>query len=145
MAKTTEQKRYGLIQKIKVAQKQLALDDDNYRAVLRRITGKSSCKDCDLLQLQRVIAEFERLGFQPTRPNLGRKPLHTTDVSAMMNKLSALLATANKTWAYANGIAKKMFQKDEVNQLSAEELRKLIAALNYHVIKQQTAAINAKK
>lgn len=141
--KTYEEKRNGLIKKIKVAQKQLALDDDNYRAILLRVTGKSSCADCDLVQLQRVEAEMERLGFQPTTKSIGRKPLHLTDVSELMNKVAVLLKNANKSWEYADGMARRMFQKDKVNQLDAVQLRKLIAALNYHYLKMQ--AEQAKK
>ncbi|MDK4527355.1 DUF1018 domain-containing protein, partial [Kingella kingae] len=78
-----------------------------------------------LLQLQRVVTKMEQLGFKPTRKNIGTKPLHKTDVSAMMNKLAALLATSGKSWAYADGMAKRMFGKEQVNQLDAMSLRKL--------------------
>ncbi|WP_244903126.1 phage protein GemA/Gp16 family protein [Simonsiella muelleri] len=60
---TYEQRRQGLIAKIHVAKTQLALDDDNYRAILQRVTAKSSCAEMNLQELQRVMAEMERLGF----------------------------------------------------------------------------------
>lgn len=50
---------------IKIAQKQLGLDDDVYRAKLHMITGKSSTKDMTETERQKVITEFRRLGFQP--------------------------------------------------------------------------------
>lgn len=134
---TPEQKRKGLIAKIHVAKAQLNMEDDMYRQFLRETTGHSSCKELDLLQLQRVMAKMERLGFKPTRKNIGTKPLHKTDVSAMMNKLTALLATSGKSWAYADGMARHMFGKEQVNQLDAMSLRKLIAALNIHILKEQ--------
>lgn len=137
--KTTEEKRQGLIAKIHVAKAQLALDDDNYRAILQRITGQNSSKNCDLQQLQRVMTEMERLGFKPTKKSIGRKPLHFTDVSDLMAKLGVLLQQSEKSWEYANGMAQQMFKKEQVNQLKATELRKLIAALNYHNLKQQAA------
>lgn len=137
--KTTEQKRQGLIAKIHVAKDQLALDDDNYRAILKRITGKLSCKQMNLLELQNMMAEMERLGFKPTKKSIGRKPLHFTDVSDLMAKLGVLLQQSEKSWEYANGMAQRMFKKEQVNQLNAMELRKLIAALNYHNLKQQAA------
>lgn len=108
--KTTEQKRQGLIAKIHVAKDQLALDDDNYRAILLRVTGQNSSKNCDLQQLQRVMAEMERLGFKPTKKSIGRKPLHLTDVSDLMAKLGVLLQQSEKSWEYADGMAKRMFQ-----------------------------------
>ena len=140
---TYEQRRQGLIAKIHVAKTQLALDDDNYRAILQRVTAKSSCAEMNLQELQRVMAEMERLGFKPTKKSIGRKPLHFTDVSDLMAKLGKLLQLTEKSWAYANGMAKQMFQKDNVNQLNAAELRKLIAELNYHYLKVQ--AKQAKK
>lgn len=143
MAKTYEEKRKGLIAKIKVAQKELALDDDNYRAILKRITGKLSCKQMNLLELQKIMAEMERLGFKPTKKSIGRKPLHLTDVSELMNKIAVLLKEIDKTWEYANGIAKRMFQKDNVNQLNEQQLRKVLIALNYQNLKVQAA--QAKK
>lgn len=145
MAKTYEQKRKGLIAKIKVAQKQLALDDDNYRAILLRVTGQSSCADCDLLQLQRVEAEMERLGFKPTTKSIGRKPLHVTDVTELMNKIAVLLKENGKTWEYANGIAQRMFKNNniKINQLNEQQLHKVLIALNYQHLKAQ--AEQAKK
>lgn len=134
---TAEQKRKGLIAKIHVGKQQLNMEDDVYRQFLYEITGQDSCKEMDLFQLQRVMAKMERLGFNPTRKNIGAKPLHKTDVSAMMNKLAALLATSGKSWAYANGMARHMFGKEQVNQLDAVSLRKLIAALNIHILKEQ--------
>ena len=143
MTKTVEQKKKGLIAKIHVAKTQLGLDDDNYRAILQRITGQNSAKDCNLLQLQRVMAEMERLGFKPTRKHIGAVPLHLADTTPLINKLAALLATSGKSWEYANGIAKQMFNREQVNQLDAMQLRKVIIAMNVHTAKQQVAS--AKK
>lgn len=46
--------RRALIAKIKIAQKELGLDDDTYRAVLERVTGKRSCADMDVSELEYV-------------------------------------------------------------------------------------------
>lgn len=137
---TPEQKRKGLIAKIHVAKQQLAMNDDVYRQFLIEITGQSSCKQMDLFQLQRVVAKMERLGFKPTRKNIGIKPLHFANVSAQINKLAVLLKQADKTWGYADGMAQRMFGK-QVNQLNGVELRKLIAALNIHILKEQAKQV----
>ncbi|MDK4595618.1 DUF1018 domain-containing protein, partial [Kingella kingae] len=97
---TPDQKRKGLIAKIHVAKTQLNMEDDVYRNFLAEQTGCHSCAQMTLLQLQRVVTKMEQLGFKPTRQHLGAKPLHRTEVSAMMNKLAALLATSGKSWAY---------------------------------------------
>lgn len=138
-----EKNRKGLIAKIHIAKQQLNMDDDTYRAILQRTTGQNSAKNCNLAQLQRVIVEMERLGFKPSTKSIGRKPLHFTDMSELMNKIAVLLKNLDKSWAYANGIAKRMFEKDNVNQLNAEQLRKVLIALNYQHLKAQ--AEQAKK
>lgn len=50
---------------IHVAKKQLGLDDDDYRALLERVTGKRSCRDMTPAELSAVLAEFRRRGFAP--------------------------------------------------------------------------------
>ncbi len=56
--------RPGLIAKIHVARKKLALTDESYRDVLRRVTGKDSCSIMTDAQLEKALSEFKRLGFR---------------------------------------------------------------------------------
>lgn len=49
---------------IHVAKKQLGLDDDTYRAVLVRATGKPSAGDMTPAEHDRALAELRRLGFK---------------------------------------------------------------------------------
>lgn len=51
---------------VHVARKQLNLDEDSYRAVLERVSGRRSAKDLTPGQLDLVIGEFKKLGFEPT-------------------------------------------------------------------------------
>lgn len=51
---------------VHVARKQLGLDEEGYRDVLERVTGRRSAKDLTPHQLDLVIGEFKRLGFAPT-------------------------------------------------------------------------------
>lgn len=53
---------------IKIAQKQLGLDDETYRAKLRLITGKTSTKDMTEAERQKVITVFRNEGFTPSSP-----------------------------------------------------------------------------
>lgn len=52
------------LQVIHIAKKQLALDDDSYRDLLERLTGKRSSADLDADQRRAVLGEFKRLGFK---------------------------------------------------------------------------------
>lgn len=49
---------------IHVAKKQLGLDDDTYRAVLNRVTGKSSSAAMSETERLAVVEELRRLGFE---------------------------------------------------------------------------------
>lgn len=74
---------------IHVARRQLGLDDDTYRAVLIRVTGKSSSGDMTEAERQAVLQEFERLGFRKTSKG-SRKPLE----GRFAKKLQALWIAA---------------------------------------------------
>ena len=55
----------GLLAKVQIARRQLALADDDYRAILARVTGQTSSKGLPDGALEAVLAEFRRLGWQP--------------------------------------------------------------------------------
>jgi phage gp16-like protein len=61
-----DQRRRGMIAKVKVAQKQLGLDEDTYRALLQRVTGKRSAADLNVAELEAVIGDLVDHGFKPT-------------------------------------------------------------------------------
>ena len=47
-----------------VAKRDLNMDEDDYRELLKRVTGKSSAKLMTVSEQQSCVAEFRRLGFQ---------------------------------------------------------------------------------
>lgn len=55
----------ALLQKVQIARRQLALAEDDYRAILARVTGRASSRDCTERQLEAVLGEFKRLGWVP--------------------------------------------------------------------------------
>lgn len=55
---------------IHIAKKDLGLDDDTYRAVAVRITGKSSARDMSEGERGRLLEEFRRQGFNPEKKGL---------------------------------------------------------------------------
>jgi phage gp16-like protein len=65
--------RRALLAKVHLARKELALDEEDYRAVIRRVTGLSSAADASIPQLEACVAEFQRLGWGQ-RPPAARKP-----------------------------------------------------------------------
>ena len=53
-----------LIQLIHIAKSQQSMDEISYRAVLERITGKTSCKQMTAVELSKVLNEMEQKGFK---------------------------------------------------------------------------------
>lgn len=51
-----------LIQLIHVGQKQLKMEDDAYRLMLKRLTGKESSLKCTIPELHKVIHELQQKG-----------------------------------------------------------------------------------
>lgn len=54
--------------KIAIGPKHLNMADESYRAMLERITGNRSLTLCLEEEIDQVIRELERLGFQPSAP-----------------------------------------------------------------------------
>lgn len=57
--------RRAALAKIHIAKKELAMTDDSYQALLLRLTGKESAQALSLPDLEKVLAEFKRFGWQP--------------------------------------------------------------------------------
>lgn len=118
--------------KIQIARRQLGLDDETYREILKRTVGVESSKDLSPRQVGRVLAELERLGFQPTPAKGGRaKPKAADDRGPLVGKIEAQLAEAGRPWAYADAMALRMFQVERVEWCDTDQLRRLVAALAY--------------
>lgn len=59
------------IKMIHVAKREIGIADDDYRALLSRVTGTASLRDMSDRQHHDVIAEMKRLGFQ-AKPRTGK-------------------------------------------------------------------------
>ncbi|MFN3881912.1 MAG: gp16 family protein [Nitrincola lacisaponensis] len=60
--------RKAALAQIHIAKKQLGLDEDTYRQMLKNLTGKSSCSDMVIGELYQVIRHLENVGFKKHRP-----------------------------------------------------------------------------
>lgn len=56
--------RRAALAKIHIAKKDLAMTDETYQALLLRLTGKESAQALSLSDLEKVLAEFKRFGWQ---------------------------------------------------------------------------------
>lgn len=72
--------RTSLIKLIHVARRNLQLDDDTYRAALREVTGKTSCRELSVGKLEEVLKSLEDKGFKRTRPRSAARRHRETDM-----------------------------------------------------------------
>ena len=119
--------------RIHAGKKALGLDDDTYRCLLERVTGKRSSADMTHLERQAVITELVRLGFKvedaaARKRVFAGKPKNVAEVP-MLRKVEALLADNHRPWSYAHSMAKRMFHVNRVEWLHDDQLHKLVAAL----------------
>jgi hypothetical protein len=57
--------RQKLLARVHIARKEMGLDEDAYRDVLRRLTGRESAADISDMQIVLVLGEFRKLGWKP--------------------------------------------------------------------------------
>lgn len=123
--KTDTRKR--VIQLIHIGKSKLGLDDKHYRLLLLETTGLMSAAQMSAAQLNAVLDEMKRRGFRPTGQWKGKpKP---TGKTPLLRKVEAILADAGREWAYAHGLAKRMFGIERLEWLKPAQLHKLVAAL----------------
>ncbi|EBZ6266068.1 regulatory protein GemA [Salmonella enterica subsp. enterica serovar Oranienburg] len=99
-----------LIGAIKAGQSFLGWDDATYRGVLFRLTGKRSSTKCSIRELEDVKEYMHSQGFPRKAPKgKGRRPNVAERRRAILAKIEALLADSGLSWAYAEGIASRMW------------------------------------
>jgi phage gp16-like protein len=122
--------RTKALAKLHVAKKQLGLGDEDYRAILTRLTGLSSSKDMTPAQLDQVMVEFERLGFVATSGKFKPSPhAHVRHVHAQWGELSRKGIVANGSVQALAAFIKRMVPCDHPDWLSVEDARKVSEAL----------------
>lgn len=121
----------GKLAQIHIARQQLGLSDEDYRAILARTAGVSSAKELTNRNVGAVLHEFRRLGWQPKpAKRAGRKaPRPPRGRARVMAKIEAMLTHAERSWAYADGMAKHMFHVERVDWLDDGQLQKLMQAM----------------
>ncbi|EAO6532006.1 regulatory protein GemA [Salmonella enterica] len=119
-----------LIGAIKAGQSFLGWDDATYRGVLCRLTGKRSSTKCSIRELEDVKEYMHRQGFPRKAPKgKGRRPNVANRRKAILSKIEALLAEGGLSWAYAEGIAHRMYKQKVLEWLDDEQLHSVMIAL----------------
>lgn len=130
---------------IHVLKSKLGLSDDDYRALLANLTGKTSCKDMTLAQ-QRTVREHmqglaERMGVaQPTR----RRPLSQAEFDQVKQQASP---KERKLWALWHQLGRDgLVQNTSAQALNAWVERQVgVTALRFCTPAQLDTLIEAAK
>jgi phage gp16-like protein len=122
------------IKLIHVARQKVSMDEDTYRALLHDRFNVSSSNNLNDKQRSELLDHFKSLGFKFVRT----RPAPAADKAAQVGKIRALLISLdNKPDAYADGMAKQMFNIDRFEWCAPQQIGKIIAALSYHLNKDK--------
>lgn len=129
--------RNSTLAQIHIAKKDLALDDTTYRAMLWTVARVKSAAELDHAGREAVLAHLRARGWKPaprkpaaTSPNAGAPHnLHSAARGPQLQKIGALLASAQRPWAYGHSMARRMFGLANLALANEAQLQKLIAAL----------------
>lgn len=103
--------RANLIKLIHIARRDLALDDETYRAVLAgTIPGKTSCRDMKSGELEQVLRTLERKGFKrvnPMRPQPKEAPVVTDKIRAVWQVMFRQGFTTDKSDKALNAFVRR--------------------------------------
>ncbi len=137
----TPDRKRALITKLHIAKQQLGMDDDDYRALLRRhgATGETpSSRDMRIGQISDALNEMIGKGWKPSAPKgAGRQPSPARGKGDQMAKIEALLTDKGVRqgspvpWSYADAIAQRVCKVARVAWCTTAQLNKVIAALEY--------------
>lgn len=135
MTSDAEKRRKAEIKLIQIAKSRLNMDEDVYRRLLREIGGVDSSTKLDAAGRGRLLDRFARLGFVSTarakraaKGSMNAAP----DRAALLGKIDALLLSQGRDRTYIEpGMVKRICKVDSLAFCNAEQLGKLVAALQY--------------
>lgn len=123
-------RRDPLLAQIHVAKAQLGMDDDDYRALLERVTGKRSSAVLTEPQRRAVIEEMKRRGFKTK--GRGRRPSskpYVRLVFALWGELKREGVWRQDDVSSLRAFTKRMAGVDDPEFMTYAEATKVIEAL----------------
>jgi len=127
MSKTNEQRR-RLLAQVHIAAKELGLDEETYRAVLKRIAGVSSAAEASDAGLRAVLDAFARRGWKRRRFRPSNKP-HVRKVWAMWGELKRRGVWRDRRRSSLRAFVKRQTGIDNPEWLTPRDAEAVIEAL----------------
>jgi phage gp16-like protein len=121
--------RRVMIAKIHVAKKEMQLLDDDYRAMLIEVTGRSSSADCTIAELRAMIEAMKRKGFQPRKANGAADHPFALKARAMWISLHHLGAIDNPSEQALEAFARRQLGCMKMQWANQAQGYKLVEAL----------------
>lgn len=134
MSTTAEIRRRKQLAAIHAARRDLGLDEDGYRLMLREVAGVQSAKDLDADGRRKVLDHLRSVGWEKRpRKRVAQYPgtPHNIDREQMLQKIEAQLTDMGLPWSYADAIAKQQTGVERVAWLrKAADLTGVVGALH---------------
>lgn len=119
------------IQIIKIAQKQLGMDDETYRAMLWTVARVHSSTELDFAGRKKVLEHLEACGFKRTKPQarkLADDP-QSKMIRALWLQLHEVGKVRNPSETALAAFVKSQTKRDDLHWLSGKEASALIEQL----------------
>jgi len=131
------QHRRSLIAKVHIAKSQLRMVEDDYRAIMLRVTGNSSAAQCTDAELVALLKEFEGKGFTAKAKKPGARPAD----HPVARKARALWISLHQLGAIADP-SDRALEAFAQRQLGVAKLQWADQALGYKLIEALKAIGN---
>lgn len=123
-------RRPGLLAKIHIAKKELCLDDDLYRFILKDEFGAASAADLTEPELETLLRRFMSKGWTPKQGT-------DAQIAALQERIGQALLNSSLTPARLHGLTRKICGVDDPRWCrETRKLKRLLAALE-HIIKKE--------
>lgn len=114
-----------------IAKAQLGMSEDDYRDMLRSV-GVSSSKELNFRMFDELMKRLHAAGFRKAHKSAKKSGMHkpaAKEKEPMLSKISAILATLDLPWSYADGIARQMFGVEMLRWCDSEQTYKVLQCL----------------
>jgi len=95
-----------MITKIKIAQKELCLSDEDYRATLKAHFNRTSCTKLSPMQAEQLLRHFQKMGWQPNKQQ--KLPGMGVPTDGQSKKIQALWITLYQAGKVRDGSDKAL-------------------------------------
>ena len=127
-----EMMRKGLIAKVHIGKEDLALTNEEWRALILEISNNrtNTCKDLKIFELEDLLRKLKGLGFQPTCNQPTPEQQERAEENFRLDmKLEQLMKVLRLNKNYISAMAKNMFSLRNTEYLQIWQKEKIIKTL----------------